>query len=177
MTAAPMTAAPDRRAPNRRARAAAHRGAAPLEALARSARPGAAFLTPVQVEAARRLQRDFAGAQLRQRLTRDLQGALPGHRDGAAAAHRPGVAALDAKRRTLAALDAAGPGLSDLLFETVCMEHGLGEAERGFGWPARSAKAILALALDRLAAHYGLLSGQRRPGRIERWRAEDEGMA
>jgi hypothetical protein len=134
---------------------------------------GETFLGDLQIQAARRLQGDFERAQLRQRLTLDMESALP--RDGAAGANvAPCLAALDAKRRCLEALDAAGPGLGDLLFETVCMEHGLVEAERLFGWPARSAKAILGLALDRLVEHYGLVSGTRRAGRIEIWRQNDE---
>ncbi len=123
---------------------------------------------------ARRLQGDFERAQLRQRLTRDMATALPRAAAGAGAPHHPAAAALDAKRRCLDALDAAGPGLGDLLFETICMEHGLVEAERSFGWPARSAKAILSLALDRLVAHYGMASGGRSAGRIELWRSGDE---
>jgi hypothetical protein len=156
----------------KRARRAAARTQAPLDSLQRLKAGSDPFLTAFQVDAARRLQRDFERAQLRQRLTRDASQALPGHQAGVHASAAIGVSALDAKRRCLAALDAAGPGLSDLLFETVCMEHGLVEAERAFGWPARSAKAILRLALDRLVVHYGLVSGGRRGGRIEMWRAE-----
>ena len=78
---------------------------------------------------------------------------------------------------SLPALEAAGPGLCDLLFDVVCLARGLNEAERGFGWPQRSGKAILRLALDRLAIHYGLISGRRNPGRIEAWRAALEAPA
>lgn len=158
---------------NGRRRRTTARAAAPLESLNRLKGERGSFLAPVQIEAARRLQRDFERAHLRQRLTRDLELALPRRGAGLAAPGTTGVSALDAKRRCLAALDAAGPGLADLLFETVCMEHGLVEAERTFDWPARSAKAILRLALDRLVAHYGLESGTRRSGRIELWRNDD----
>ncbi len=148
------------------------RAAAPLDALKRLAGPdGRSFLTPEQAAAADRLAEDFERAHLRPRLTRDPE-ALPG---GAVwvtnTADRLGAGAYDARRRCLAALDAAGPGLGDLLFDVVCVGRGLGEAERGFGWPQRSAKAILRLGLDRLAVHYGLASGRRPPGRIEVWRS------
>jgi len=158
----------------KRARRAAVRAQPPLQILARPREGGEAFLDAVQIEAARRLQGDFERARLRQRLTLDMAAALPRDRNAGSGQPVAGLVALDAKRRCLAALDAAGPGLADLLFETVCMEHGLVEAERDFGWPARSAKAILRLALDRLVVHYGLVSGTRAAGRIERWRSDDE---
>lgn len=143
---------------------------APLDFLKRHVDgEGRPFLNPLQCEAADRLQRDFERAQLRPRLTRDAGAVLDRRPRLAPSADALNVTALDAKRRCLAALDAAGPGLSDLLFEVVCMARGLNEAERGFGWPQRSGKAILRLALDRLAAHYGLVSGTRRAGRIEAW--------
>ncbi len=150
---------------------AAARAAPPVAMLQRLKPGGAAFLTEAHIEAAHRLQRDFEKAQLRPRLTRDVARALPSQGAGVPAMAAM-AGALDARHRCLSALDAAGPGLADLLFETVCMEHGLADAERSFGWPARSAKAILRLALDRLVAHYGLVSGTRRPGRIEAWQKD-----
>lgn len=147
------------------------RATTPLDALKRLAGPdGRPYLSPEHGAAADRLAADFERAHLRPRLTRDPD-ALPGGGGRSLDAdERLGIGALDARRRCLAALDAAGPGLGDLLFDVVCLARGLNEAERGFGWPQRSAKAILRLGLDRLAAHYGLVSGGRRPGRIEAWR-------
>ncbi|BCW90060.1 hypothetical protein sos41_32280 [Alphaproteobacteria bacterium SO-S41] len=149
---------------------------APLDFLKRHIETdGTPFLSPLHCEAADRLQTDFERAQLRPRVTRDPSVPLDSTpRAGAGGEHRT-ASALDAKRRCLAALDAAGPGLSDLLFDVVCTARGLNEAERGFGWPQRSAKTILRLALDRLAAHYGLVSGTRRAGRIEAWAMAEEG--
>lgn len=155
-------------------KAAKARSPSPLEHLQRRGAAGGPFLSDIQIEAGQRLQRDFELSCLRQRLTLDMSQALPGRRAGGVPAELAGVAALDAKRRCLDALDAVGPGLADLLFETVCMEHGLTDSERAFGWPARSAKAILGLALDRLVSHYGLRSGTRRGGRIELWRQADD---
>ena len=57
---------------------------------------------------------------------------------------------------------AVGPGLSDLLIAVCCHLEGMEAAERRFGWPQRAGKIVLAIALDRLAAHYGLRAGAKR---------------
>jgi len=66
------------------------------------------------------------------------------------------VAQIAAKRRFDAAIAAAGPGLSDVLWRVVCAGEGLPDAERALGWPARAGKLVLCLALDRVADHYRL---------------------
>jgi hypothetical protein len=50
---------------------------------------------------------------------------------------------------------------------------GLEQAERNGGWPRRSGKVVLQLALERLALHYGFggRSGPA-PGRVLHWGAE-----
>jgi hypothetical protein len=53
-------------------------------------------------------------------------------------------------------LEAVGPGLREIL-EHVCFAgSALEAAERGLGLPRRSGKMVLKLALQRLAAHYGI---------------------
>jgi len=59
-----------------------------------------------------------------------------------------------ARRRFDAAAAAAGAGLADLLWRVICAGEGMREAERAFGWPARTGRVVLCLALDRLADHY-----------------------
>ncbi len=61
-----------------------------------------------------------------------------------------------ARRRFAAAVAAVGGGLTDLLWRVVCAGEGMGEAEQGLGWPARSGRVVLGIALDRLADHYRL---------------------
>ena len=59
-----------------------------------------------------------------------------------------------AKERFDSALEAAGPGMSDILWRVVCAGEGMREAETALGWPARAGKLVLSMALDRVAAFY-----------------------
>jgi hypothetical protein len=61
---------------------------------------------------------------------------------------------VDARARFDAALAAVGRGLGDILWRVVCEGEGLEAAEKGLGWPVRSGKLVLGLALDRLADFY-----------------------
>jgi hypothetical protein len=61
---------------------------------------------------------------------------------------------LAAKQRFDAALKEAGRGLEDVLWRVVCAGESLPAAERTLGWPARSGKLVLKLALDRVADFY-----------------------
>ena len=113
------------------------------------------MLTPVQVAAAERLRGDHARAGLGARVTMRWDpspgGRSDGWRDGA---HAQSLGAMDAKRRFDSALEAVGPGLSDILWRVACEGEGLADAERGLGWPVRAGKLVLGLALGRLVAHY-----------------------
>ncbi len=73
----------------------------------------------------------------------------------------PTTAQIAAKRRFDAAIAAAGAGLADILWRVVCAGEALPVAEKGLGWPVRSGRLVLTLALDRLADHYRL---RREPG-------------
>ena len=63
-------------------------------------------------------------------------------------------AQVDAKRRFDEAIDAAGPGLADILWRVVCSGEGMREAETALGWPVRAGKLVLSFALDRVADYY-----------------------
>jgi hypothetical protein len=109
-------------------------------------------------EAGEKLRADFTLARMNPRVTADWSLALaPGggarkRRDPADLPDR----VLAARERLARALDAVGPGLSEILVEVCCRARGLEESERSFGWPQRSAKIVLRIALDRLAVHYGM---------------------
>lgn len=65
-------------------------------------------------------------------------------------------AQLSAKRRFDAAIAAVGPGLNDVLWRVICAGESLPVAEKALGWPARSGRLVLTIALERLADAYGL---------------------
>ncbi|AWW74302.1 hypothetical protein CD351_07665 [Erythrobacter sp. KY5] len=61
---------------------------------------------------------------------------------------------IAAKQRFDGAMNAAGKGLEDVLWRVVCAGEGLPQAEKTLGWPARSGKLVLKLALERVADFY-----------------------
>lgn len=67
-----------------------------------------------------------------------------------------GACQLDARRRFDGAIEAAGPGLTDVLWRVVCWGEGMRDAESALGWPARAGKLVLGIALDRVADYYRL---------------------
>jgi hypothetical protein len=111
-------------------------------------------ISAVQLLASERLRRDFHLAQLSPRLTMRWD-PLPGVPRGGSGPERSG-GQIAARQRFDAAVAACGPGLNDVLWRVVCMGEGLGTAEQALGWPVRSGKLVLTLALDRLVGHYGL---------------------
>lgn len=79
---------------------------------------------------------------------------------------------IAARQRLHHALD--GPEFSGLLVDVCCFLKRLEVTERERGWPARSAKIMLRLALERLARHYGHVpskSGRTR-SRARTWLAD-----
>jgi hypothetical protein len=133
-------------------------GESPLVWLARrKGRDGATLIDAVQLEAGERLRADFTRAQLMPRTTSNWDAAVASRRrgvGGGAAAMTDMVVA--ARQRVRGALDAVGPEFTGLLLDVCCFLKRLDAAERERRWPARSAKVVLQLGLDRLARHYGL---------------------
>ena len=83
--------------------------------------------------------------------------------------------AIAARQRLHLALDAVGPELSGVLYYVCCLAGGIEQAELRLELPRRSGKAILALALTRLARHYGLKPSLKHagPSQIGHWATPD----
>jgi hypothetical protein len=116
---------------------------------------GRALIEPHQFQAGERLRSDFTFAQMMPRTTSNWHSPVAGrHRDGQSAGHMT-ERAIDARRRTRQALDDVGPEFAGLLLDVCCFLKRLEDVERERRWPARSAKVVLQLALEKLARHYG----------------------
>lgn len=131
-------------------------GESPLGWLARRrGTDGAPFLTSAEIEAGERLRENFERAQIGPKIAQNWSSFLT-PASSAPGARSPAMGPVDARRRFAAALDALGPGLSDIALRACCFLEGLESAERRMGWSARSGKVVLKIALQRLVAHYGL---------------------
>ena len=148
----------------------------PLAWLARRKdREGRSFLDAAQLDAGERFRRDIEQAQLLQRVTANWEASINAARRGADAGAVSEVA-IDARRRLARAFDAVGPELAGLLTDVCGYLKGLEVVESERGWPPRSAKVVLRIALDRLARHYGLAveaRGRDRADALLHWGAED----
>ena len=69
-----------------------------------------------------------------------------------------------------------GPNSAGCYSTSAASSRALEDIERDRAWPARSAKVVLQLALDRLARHYGYAAQVRGPAHaaIRTWLAEGE---
>jgi hypothetical protein len=141
----------------------------PLSVLGRKRdKDGAAYLTADLIEAGERLREDFELAQMGPRVAQNWERFLTagGSRGAPVQGRGPGEGPADARVRVAKAMEALGPGLSDIVFRICCFLEGLETAEKRLGWSARSGKVVLKIALERLAAHYRIAPAhaQRRAG-------------
>lgn len=113
------------------------------------------LITQAQFEAGERLREDWELAHRGPRVTMRWDG-QPSQRGGAGEPHDPTPVELRAKLRLERAIEALGPGLSDVAIHICCKYAGLEGAERAMSWPQRSAKVVLTIALEHLARHYRL---------------------
>lgn len=108
-----------------------------------------------QLAAGDRLRRDYERAGLNPSTTMRWDAAPQSHQRRGAPSHGSAtMAQIDARGRFDAALAAVGAGLGDICWRVICAGEGIQHAERELGWPARSGRLVLTLALDRLADHY-----------------------
>ena len=147
----------------------------PLAWLAsRKGRDGRALIGQEQFIAGERLRADFTRGHLSPRVTSTWSGIGRTH-GGSGRGGEMTDLIVASRQRVRSALEACGPEFAGLLMDVCCFLRGLEDIERERGWPSRSAKIVLQLALDRLARHYGFRSTAQRGGsaRIRTWFAED----
>lgn len=147
----------------------------PLAWLARrKGRDGRAMIDQNQFIAGEKLRADFTRGHLSPRVTSSWSG-LGGVRGAGGGAGEMTDLVVASRQRVRLALAACGPEFSGVLMDVCCFLRGLEDVERERGWPSRSAKVVLQLALDRLARHYGLHVAARSASaaRVRVWLADD----
>ena len=140
---------------------------------------GKTYIDGPQFLAGEKLRGDFERAHLAQRVTSSYSesGGSGGRHwqmsDNSIAKLTDN--AIAARQRLHHAFAAVGPELSGILYQVCCMAGGFEQAERVLALPARSGKAVLALALTRLARHYGLIKihQPRKSDSIAHWATDD----
>jgi hypothetical protein len=156
------------------ARVTVNDGESPLAWLARrKGRDGRAMIDGNQFVAGERLRADFTRAHLAPRVTSSWSGLARTRGSGGGAGEMTDLV-VASRQRVRNALQACGPEFAGVLMDVCCFLRGLEDVERERGWPPRSAKVVMQLALDRLARHYGLRPAPRRDAaRIRTWLADD----
>ncbi len=117
---------------------------------------GRPMISAVQFDAGERLRSDVWFAQMSPRVTANWSatGGSSGGGSGLGVDIRDNVAA--AQQRVRRAMSAVGPISAGLLIDVCGHLIGLEQIERARGWPPRSGKIALQMALCELARHYGL---------------------
>jgi hypothetical protein len=130
----------------------------PLARLAIAGPDGAAFLSRHQVEAGERVRRFAERAQIQPRVTMSYSAA---HTAGGAETNRRadlGDMAFEARRHLAELYRVLPRECAEVVLDVCGLLKGLQLVETERGWPRRSAKLVLRIALEQLAQHYGLAS-------------------
>lgn len=137
---------------------------------------GQPLISEPQFLAGERLRADYTLGRMEQRTTANWDAPCGRQSGVAGSSEEVAIKALAARDRLFRALEAVGPELSAVLLEVCCLCAGLEQAERRLALPVRSGKAVLGLALTRLARHYGFLAAeadQRRHPLLRLWTGAD----
>lgn len=143
----------------------------------RKDKSGQPMITAVQFDAGERLRGDLWFAQMTPRVTANWSGVGGSSKSGGGLGIdiRDNVAA--AQQRVRRALGAVGPMPAGLLLDVCGHLLGLEQIERARGWPPRSGKIALQMALCALARHYGLPGADAAPAplasRLRHWGVAD----
>jgi len=138
------------------------------------------MLTEIEFDAGEKLRGDFWFAEMTPRVTANWGLLLSG---GGGSRGSPDLGpdlrdnVIAARERVRRALSAVGPDLAGVLIDVCCHLKGLEASERACGWPQRSGKVILRIALGQLARHYGMHppagAQEDRRVRISHWGTDD----
>ena len=126
---------------------------------------GRPYLEPHHVAAGEKLRQDFETACMQPKITANWNAALVASdrarlKSGPRDPYPFTDVVLMARERVHRALEAIGPELADVALAVCCLGHGIEAAEKALSWPRRSARLVLRIALERLAAHYGIAPAQ-----------------
>jgi Domain of unknown function (DUF6456) len=139
---------------------------------------GSPYLDFEQIRAGERLRRDHDRAMMNARVTTSYEASgNTGQRSAQFSDNhieKLTENALTAREHLHRALQSVGPELSGILMHVCCMAAGLEQAEMQLNLPRRAGKAVLQLALTRLARHYGFKATLHHAGpqRIGHWAVE-----
>jgi hypothetical protein len=147
----------------------------PLDWLRRRKGPdGQPLIDEACFQAGERLRRELTFAAMLPPVTANWSATVS---DKALGAARDPAAATDtamaARQRVTQAFEAVGADFANLLIDLCGFLKRLEDIERDRGWPQRSGKVVVRLALARLADHYGLeraACGPERSRGIRTWR-------
>lgn len=152
----------------------------PLTWLARRKdRQGKPMLQLHQIVAGERLRRDYEFAGLRPQVSSGwqvLSAGGGGKGGGAGGAVELSDQVIAARQRLTRLLDGMPPVLAAVSVDVCCHLKGLEIVEAERGWPARSAKIVLQIALSCLADAYGLRVEGPARSRSRHWRSSGEGL-
>ena len=113
------------------------------------------LIDPRQFDAGEKLRADWERANLGPSITMrwDAAPIATGVR-GSGDHLEPTERQAAARQRFDAAMTALGRDLNDIAWRVICSGEAMPLAEKALGWPVRSGRLVLRLALDRLADFY-----------------------
>lgn len=110
-----------------------------------------------QFDAGEKLRADWERANLAPCITMRWDAApTSAGRRGGSDHLEPSERQTAARQRFDAAITALGRDLNDIAWRVICSGEAMPVAEKALGWPVRSGRLVLRMALDRLADFYRL---------------------
>lgn len=117
-------------------------------------------LTERQFLAGEKLRKDFEQGGLAPRVTMSWEHMpIARGKRSAPSPTNPTDRMIYAKQCFEGGIAVLGRDLSDIAWRVICAGEAMPVAEKSMGWPARSGKLVLRIALDRLADYYRLPGG------------------